>query len=152
MRLVTELLFKFPVQVRKVISEIIDIILIQILIPGKQIKIKYVFNVYATKNTFADKHYFKGLIFNQKIHIMHIFYGMKILFLIICLPQACFRRKILSDSESELAIRGVFSRLNYIYDDRYFIEFNGRYDVHPNLPKLIFVFFPSLLWHGARII
>ncbi|MDR0994669.1 MAG: TonB-dependent receptor, partial [Tannerella sp.] len=33
-----------------------------------------------------------------------------------------------SEAASQLAIRGGFGRLNYSYDDKYLIEFNGRYD------------------------
>lgn len=49
------------------------------------------------------------------------------------------------DSKSEVAIRGAFSRLNYSYDDRYLIEFNGRYDGSSRFPKNDrFAFFPSM--------
>ncbi len=57
--------------------------------------------------------------------------------------------RFVSDSESELAIRGAFSRLNYIFDERYFVELNGRYDGSSKFPKADrFAFFPSasLAW------
>jgi len=42
------------------------------------------------------------------------------------------------------ALRGAFYRLNYIFDDRYIIEFNGRYDGSSRFPKdKRFGFFPS---------
>lgn len=42
------------------------------------------------------------------------------------------------------ALRGAFYRLNYIYDNRYIIEFNGRYDGSSRFPKdKRFGFFPS---------
>jgi len=36
--------------------------------------------------------------------------------------------KSITDNKSELAIRGGFFRLNYNFDQKYLIEFNGRYD------------------------
>jgi TonB-linked SusC/RagA family outer membrane protein len=48
-------------------------------------------------------------------------------------------------SKSELALRGVFYRLNYSYKDRYLLEANGRYDGTSRFPKDDrFGFFPSL--------
>jgi len=42
------------------------------------------------------------------------------------------------------ALRGAFYRLNYIYDDRYIFELNGRYDGSSRFPKdKRFGFFPS---------
>src|SRR5690606_16843954 len=42
------------------------------------------------------------------------------------------------------AVRGAFYRLNYIYDDKYIIELNGRYDGSSRFPKASrFGFFPS---------
>lgn len=41
-------------------------------------------------------------------------------------------------------ILGVFSRLNYIYDDKYLLEINGRYDGSSKFPENeSYVFFPS---------
>ena len=48
-------------------------------------------------------------------------------------------------SKSELALRGVFYRLNYSYKDKYLLEANGRYDGTSRFPKDDrFGFFPSL--------
>lgn len=42
------------------------------------------------------------------------------------------------------ALRGVFYRLNYTFDDKYIVEFNGRYDGSSRFPKdKRFGFFPS---------
>lgn len=42
------------------------------------------------------------------------------------------------------ALRGAFYRLNYMYDDKYIVEFNGRYDGSSRFPKdKRFGFFPS---------
>lgn len=48
-------------------------------------------------------------------------------------------------SEEHFALRGAFYRLNYIFDDRYLIEFNGRYDGSSRFPQESrFGFFPSV--------
>ena len=44
----------------------------------------------------------------------------------------------------EWALRGAFFRLNYIYNDRYLFELNGRYDGTSRFPSdNRFVFLPS---------
>ncbi len=48
-------------------------------------------------------------------------------------------------SASEWAVRGVFYRLNYNFDNKYLIEFNGRYDGTSRFPEEDrFGFFPSV--------
>lgn len=45
---------------------------------------------------------------------------------------------------NQLALRGWFGRLNYIYDNRYIVEFNGRRDASSRFPsKSRWGFFPS---------
>ncbi|RVU00684.1 TonB-dependent receptor [Mucilaginibacter limnophilus] len=47
-------------------------------------------------------------------------------------------------SISDWALQGLFYRLNYIYDDRYILELDGRYDGTSRFPKeKRFGFFPS---------
>jgi TonB-linked SusC/RagA family outer membrane protein len=51
------------------------------------------------------------------------------------------------------ALRGVFYRANYVYDDRYIFELNGRYDGSSKFPKANrFGFFPSVsgAWNIAK--
>lgn len=49
-----------------------------------------------------------------------------------------------SDNESHWSIRGAFVRLNYIFDDRYLFEMNGRYDGTSKFRQgSRFKFFPS---------
>jgi len=49
-----------------------------------------------------------------------------------------------AQSISDWAIQGLFYRLNYIYNDRYIVEFNGRYDGSSRFPSgKRFGFFPS---------
>lgn len=50
-----------------------------------------------------------------------------------------------NESFTDWAIRGLFYRLNYIYDNKYILEFNGRYDGSSRFPKeKRFGFFPSV--------
>ena len=54
-----------------------------------------------------------------------------------------------NESFTDWAIRGLFYRLNYIFDNKYIVEFNGRYDGSSRFPKdKRFGFFPSfsLAW------
>lgn len=54
-----------------------------------------------------------------------------------------------SNTWNELALEGYFGRVNYIYDDKYIVEFNGRYDGSSRFPKGDrWGFFPSgsLAW------
>ncbi|MEX0928930.1 MAG: TonB-dependent receptor [Balneolales bacterium] len=47
-------------------------------------------------------------------------------------------------SSSDIAMRGAFYRLNYIFDSRYLVELNGRYDGTSRFPEEDrFGFFPS---------
>lgn len=49
------------------------------------------------------------------------------------------------DSYSQYAVRGGFFRANYNYDQKYFVEFNGRYDLSSKFPKDYRAgFFPSV--------
>lgn len=50
----------------------------------------------------------------------------------------------LTDDATDWAIRGAFYRLNYILDEKYILEFNGRYDGSSRFPQESrFGFFPS---------
>ncbi len=49
-----------------------------------------------------------------------------------------------SDWYRDWAVRGAFFRFTYLYDDRYIVEFNGRYDGSSRFPREDrFGFFPS---------
>jgi len=51
----------------------------------------------------------------------------------------------IDEARSEWSLRGVFYRLQYGYDDRYLVEFNGRYDGSSRFPEgNRFGFFPSV--------
>ncbi len=53
--------------------------------------------------------------------------------------------KIFGDNESHWAIRGAFARFNYIFDNKYLLEVNSRYDGTSKFPQENrFKFFPSV--------
>lgn len=50
-----------------------------------------------------------------------------------------------SDNNADWALQGIFSRLSYNYDERYLLEFNGRYDGTSRFPpRDRYGFFPSV--------
>lgn len=52
---------------------------------------------------------------------------------------------LLDEQQSEWALRGIFYRLQYDYDGRYLVEFNGRYDGSSRFPEGDrYGFFPSV--------
>lgn len=58
-----------------------------------------------------------------------------------------------TDDLSHWATQGVFGRLAYNFDEKYFIEFNGRKDAHSKFPSDIrWAFFPSIsgAWNIAK--
>ncbi|MDR2917203.1 MAG: TonB-dependent receptor [Tannerella sp.] len=58
-----------------------------------------------------------------------------------------------TEKYEEVALRGVFARFNYNYQNRYLFEFNGRYDGSSKFPKgERFGFFPSFSagWNVAE--
>jgi TonB-linked SusC/RagA family outer membrane protein len=62
------------------------------------------------------------------------------------LPSIQLARDNLQRTQSigEYALRGTFGRLNYIFDDKYIVEADGRYDGSSRFPKgQRFGFFPS---------
>jgi TonB-linked SusC/RagA family outer membrane protein len=107
-----------------------------------------IYNVYTDFNrTFGGKHFVHAIAgFNQEsTHGKHTWIRKKDListgFSTIQLATGATES---GQSIGELALRGVFGRLNYIYDDKYIIEFNGRYDGTSRYPKSQrFGFFPS---------
>ena len=108
----------------------------------------YSFNAYTEyENTFAEKHYLKAMIgFNQELTKYSTFSGTRYDILNEDLPTLSLGsgNHEVSQSGYEWALRGGFFRLNYIYNDRYLFEFNGRYDGTSRFPSSDrFVFLPS---------
>ena len=106
-----------------------------------------IFNAYADYENKFNKHYFKAMIgFNQEHATYSMFQAERDDLVIDDIPYMSLAtgEKYVSDSATEYAIRGAFSRLNYNFADRYLFEFNGRYDGTSKFPKKDrFAFFPS---------
>ncbi len=109
----------------------------------------YVFNAYADyTKTFLEKHNFKAMVgFNQEYAQYNMVSAERRNLIINSVPYINLASgdRFAYDGIDEYAIRGVFSRINYSYDDRYLIEFNGRYDGTSKFAKKDrFAFFPSV--------
>lgn len=109
---------------------------------------RYVFNTYADYTIDNDDaHYFKAMVgFNQEWgraqFIRSTAYGL----ITPSIPDlnATIGNQETAGGKEHFALRGVFYRLNYIFNDRYLIEVNGRYDGTSRFPKEDrFGFFPS---------
>lgn len=108
----------------------------------------YSFNAYTDyERTFAEKHYLKAMIgFNQELTRYSTFSGQRNDILNENLPSLSLGSGIHTVSQNgyEWALRGGFFRVNYIYNDRYLFEVNGRYDGTSRFPSdSRFVFLPS---------
>lgn len=112
-----------------------------------------VYNVYTDfHKTFAKKHYFSAMIgFNQETRRSDYgwFSKKNLISNAYPTPELATGTVRAGESISEWAVRGVFYRLNYTYNNRYIFELNGRYDGTSRFPKDDrFGFFPSgsLAW------
>src|SRR5690606_23015920 len=109
----------------------------------------YVLNTYATlEKTFNQKHFFNAIIgYNQEYSRLETTEIERSGVISPSLPSVDLATgtPIVGDDVASWAIRGAFYRLNYIYNDRYILEFNGRYDGSSKFPKdKRFGFFPSV--------
>ncbi len=107
----------------------------------------YVFNGYGTFEKKADKHFVNAILgFNQEFSHSEAFTARKSGVISSSLPTIGLAtgESFVGETKEEWAIRGGFYRLNYIFDDKYIVEFNGRYDGTSKFPKdKRFGFFPS---------
>lgn len=108
----------------------------------------YSFNAYTEyERTFAEKHYLKAMLgFNQELTKYSTFSGRRNGLLLQNLPSLGLGTgaQTVDEDGYEWALRGGFFRLNYIYNDRYLLEVNGRYDGTSRFPSNNrFVFLPS---------
>lgn len=99
----------------------------------------YAFNAYANyENTFKDKHYFKALIgYNQEYNHYRLDTSVARDLIDPNLPAIGVNndpKPYVGGVETESALVGTFLRLNYIYDGKYLVEFNGRYDGTSRFP------------------
>lgn len=107
-----------------------------------------VFNVYTDfHKTFAKKHFVQALAgFNQEYRYLNSFSTTRQGLISTSLPNPQLATGTITQSASinDWAVRGLFYRLNYIYNDKYIVEFNGRYDGTSRFPKEDrWGFFPS---------
>lgn len=107
-----------------------------------------VYNIYGTySQLFTNKHQFTALLgFNQEDYRYETFVAEKQGLISEAFPtiKLATGQASVDESIDTYALRGAFMRFNYIYDDQYIIEFNGRYDGSSRFPKdKRFGFFPS---------
>lgn len=107
-----------------------------------------VFNVYTNfTKTFADKHFLNAMVGYNREYVRNYYYEMiKTGLITTSLPEINLSTGDASTSNTrrELALEGIFGRLNYIYDNRYIFEVNGRYDGSSRFPAGDrYGFFPS---------
>lgn len=107
----------------------------------------YTINAYANFDKTFGKHYVGAVAgFNQEWYTYR-YTGAKaqgILTPNIPVINAATGNQYAYDSAEHWAIRGAFARVNYIFNDRYLFEFNGRYDGTSRFRKEDrFKFFPS---------
>lgn len=112
-------------------------------------------NQHTTINVFSNfekqikKHYFKVLVgFAQELYDNVGMNGANSYLYTDNLPSISLTygpSPSVSDSASQLAIRGGFGRVNYNYDERYLVEFNGRYDATSRFMKDVrYKFYPGV--------
>lgn len=110
---------------------------------------------YNTLNLYAEygkiweeKHDFKIMVgFNQEFARYSWFNAERKQLILDGIPYMTLAtgQTFANDAEAETAIRGVFSRLNYIFSERYLLELNVRYDGSSKFPKKNrFGLFPSV--------
>jgi TonB-linked SusC/RagA family outer membrane protein len=106
-----------------------------------------ILELYATYSKNFAKHFVTGIVgFNQEYSKWDSFNAEREGIISTSLPTvglASGEQKV-SGQYKDWAIRSLFYRANYIYDNRYIVEFNGRYDGTSRFPKdKRFGFFPS---------
>lgn len=106
-----------------------------------------VFNIYATLFKEFNRHSLSGVIgFNQEEFRSERIDASKTGLISSSLPTLGLATGDATANEtvSTYALRGAFFRLNYVFSDKYIVEFNGRYDGSSRFPKnKRFGFFPS---------
>ena len=105
-------------------------------------------NLYANVNKTFAKNALSAIVgFNQEAEVYDGFEGRIDKLVSAQLPSLNLATGTarVRDWYSDWAVRGVFGRLNYSYEDKYIAEFNGRYDGSSRFPKANrFYFFPSV--------
>ena len=107
-----------------------------------------VIDVFGTLNLLKNRHQFTTILgFNQEYSRYNWTLAEREGLISSQLPTIGLATGQMNVNESftDWAIRGLFYRLNYIYDNKYIVELNGRYDGSSRFPAdKRFGFFPSL--------
>ena len=108
----------------------------------------FAFNSYLTYDeTFGKNHTVSALLgFNQEWSNSTVFnvQGNNLISNNVPVLRLVTGEIITGDGETDWAIRGLFTRLNYSFKDKYLFEMNGRYDGTSRFPHdKRFKFFPS---------
>ncbi len=107
-------------------------------------------NAYATyENTFNEKHYFKALVgYNQEYQHYQLSNSLARNLIDPTLPAIGTNndtKPTVGGTETESALVGTFFRLNYVYNKKYLLEINGRYDGTSRFqPNNRYTFSPSI--------
>lgn len=106
-----------------------------------------VFNIYGTINKDFSGHNLTGIIgYNQEYSKSDRYEIERDKMISSSLPSLVLATgdPLVDEEILDWAIRGAFYRLNYTYQDKYIVEFNGRYDGTSKFPKdKRFGFYPS---------
>ncbi|MDR1407747.1 MAG: TonB-dependent receptor [Tannerella sp.] len=107
-----------------------------------------VFDIYATFNrNLNDRHDVSAIVgYNQEYNRNNAFSAEREGLISSSLPTVGLAsgEQLVDEVFRDWALRGVFFRANYTYDNRYIVEINGRYDGTSRFPKSKrFGFFPS---------
>lgn len=107
----------------------------------------YVFNLYGTLNKQFGRHNVTAVLgFNQEYNRYDKFTADRYNIISSSLPTIALASgdQYVNETYKDWAIRGLYYRLNYIFNDRYIVELDGRYDGTSRFPKnKRFGFFPS---------
>nr|WP_299382957.1 TonB-dependent receptor [Allomuricauda sp.] len=115
-----------------------------------------VLNIYGTYAKEFGKHNFTALAgYNKEINESEFFSANRDDLISSDLPNIALAtgEQTVQWGFSDWALNGIFGRLNYIYNDRYILELNGRYDGSSRFPKNDrYGFFPSvsLAWIASE--
>ena len=106
-----------------------------------------VFDMYATLNHQFGRHSLTGVLgYNQEYYRSDNFTADRYDLISSSLPSIALASgdQYVKETYKDWAIRGLYYRLNYILNDRYIVELDGRYDGTSRFPKKKrFGFFPS---------
>lgn len=107
----------------------------------------YTINTYANYDKTFGKHSIGGVVgFNQEWYVYRSTdtKGENLLNPSLPMINTATGKQYAGDNAEHWAVRGAFARANYIFNDRYLMEFNGRCDGTSRFPKADrFKFFPS---------